>query len=106
MVNSSEDREMRIGRRPAAAQEEEDTQPKSAGAVGRTRTFDISPTDNYKELSIRVSDELGQALKMAAMLDNCSQTEYVVKNLAPIIKKTIAENSNKLTAFLEDVEGN
>ena len=105
MVNSKEDREMRVGRRPSA-QEEKKTQRKSAGAVGRTRTFDISPTDNYKEVNIRVSDEFGQSLKMAAMLDNCSQTEYIIKNLAPAIKRTIAENSNKLTSFLEDVEGN
>ncbi len=84
--------------------QEEKPQSKSAGAVGRARAYDVSPTDNYKELNIRVSVEFGQSLKMAAMLDNCTQTEFVVKALTPAVKRVIAENSDKLTAFLEAVE--
>ena len=84
--------------------QEEKPQSKSASAVGRARAYDVSTTDNYKELNIRVSDEFGQALKMAAMLDNCTQTEFVVKALTPVVKKVIAENSDTLTAFLEAVE--
>ena len=103
MVNSQEDREMRVSRRPAA-QKEEKPQSKRAGAVGRTRTYDVSPTGNYKDLNITVSDELGQALKMAAMLDNCTQTELVIKAITPVIKRIIAENKNQLTAFLEGIE--
>ena len=82
--------------------QEEKPQSKSAGAAGRA--YDVSPTDNYKELKIKVSDEFGQSLKMAAMLDNCTQTEFVVKALTPAVKRVIAENSDKLTAFLEAVE--
>lgn len=104
MVNSQEDREMRVGRRPAAAQEKEKPQPKSAGAVGRTRTYDISPTDNYKLVNIKASDEFAEAIKMAAMLDNCNQSEFILKALAPVVKRVIAENSDKLTKFLESVE--
>ena len=86
--------------------QEDKPQSKNAGAVGRSRTYDISPTDNYKEVNFKVSDEFGHSLKMAATLDNCTQTEYIIKTLAPAVKKTIAENSDKLIAFLEDVERN
>lgn len=84
--------------------QEEKPQSKSAGAIGRARTYDISPTDNYKMLNIKASDEFAEAIKMAAMLDNCNQSEFILKALAPVVKKVIAENSDKLTAFLKDVE--
>ena len=84
--------------------QEEKPQSKSAGAIGRARAYDISPTGNYKELNIIVSDEFAEAIKMAAMLDNCTQTEFVVKALVPVVKRVISENSDKLTAFLEAVE--
>ena len=84
--------------------QEEKPQSKSAGAIGRARTYDISPTDNYKMLNIKASDEFAEAIKMAAMLDNCTQTEFVLKALAPVVKRVIAKTSDKLTAFLKDVE--
>ena len=98
MPDKQEDRGMRVGRRAPASEE---AQPKSAGSVGQTRTYDVSPTGNYKALTFTVSDELGDAIKMAATLEKCSQTELVIKIIAPQIKKIISKNRARLTAFLD-----
>lgn len=99
MPDPQEDREMRVGRRPIAPEEEK---PKSAGSVGQVRTYDVSPTGNYKGLTFTVSDELGNAIKMAATLEKCSQTELVIKIIKPEVKKIISKNRDRLIAFLEE----